>query len=261
MQVSVIHSWCFLRSVNVNPGSHHNLQILCSNVSHASPSTDQEKTPLSSSTYLDDTDAAICSPYLIYYGFNEKDHFCVLDLISKHHRIWTIAELSLFNFLPLLIMLVLYPLIIIKLKQHRVPENVINFQTVIRKKRQNYRLTRMFIVITVEFLLCWGPYIIDRVLLLIDLNLDWCIFIYFSFIARITPAFFHAINPVIYFIFLSSFCQGFKNIFRFSCCSRTRPQAPPDSLNNIPQAKQNIYSTLIFYVKNVLVFGSSALYR
>ena len=185
---------------------------------------------------------AICSPYLIYNEFNEQFQLCISELNSKQYRVWFIAILSLFLFFPLLIMLVLYPLIIIKLKQQRVPGNVINFQAVIRRKRQNYRMTMMFIVITVAFLLCWGPYIIRLLLVnVIEHNLDSCIFIYFSFIAIITPYVFHAINPVIYFIFLSSFRQGFKNIFRSSCCSRTRPQAPADNfeLNNIPQGLHN----------------------
>ena len=138
--------------------------------------------------------------------------------------------------------MVLYPLIIIKLKQQRIPGNVISIQAVIRRKRQNYRMTMMFIVITVAFLLCWGPYIIRLLLVyVIEHNLDSCIFIYFSFIAIITPYVFHAINPVIYFIFLSSFRQGFKNIFRFSRCNRTTLQASADNfeLNNIPQGLHN----------------------
>ena len=180
---------------------------------------------------------AMCSPYFVYYEFNEKFYFCVWKLNSKQTRIWNITELSQFQFLSLLIMLVLYPLIIIKLKQHRVPGNVISIQAVIRRKRQNYRMTMMFIVITVAFLLCWGPHIISRVLFVIERKRDWCNFMYFFFVASITPAVFHAINPAMYFIFLLSFRQGFKNIFRFSCCNRTRPQdlAGNFELNNIPQ--------------------------
>ena len=137
--------------------------------------------------------------------------------------------------------MVLYPLIIIKLKQHRIPGNVISIQAVIRRKRQNYRMTMMFIIITVAFLLCWGPHIIHLLLFMIDLNLDWCNFIYSFLVAFINRTVFHDINPVIYFIFLSSFRQGFKNIFRFSRCNRTTLQASADNfeLNNIPQGLHN----------------------
>ena len=117
---------------------------------------------------------AISSPYLIYNeSVNEQFQRCIWKLNWKQTRIWIIAKLLLFHFLSLLIMLVLYPLIIIKLKQHRAPGNVINFQAVIRRKGHNYRMTMMFIVITVAFLLCLGPYIIYYLLVfVIEHNLD-----------------------------------------------------------------------------------------
>ena len=182
---------------------------------------------------------ATYSPYLIYYEFNKQLYFCFWNLnFETQIGVWFIAQVSLFLFFPPLIMLVLYPLIIIKLKQRRVIGNVISRQAVVRRKRQNARLTMMFLVITVAFLLCWGPYTIVIVLYLFEHKRDSCNLIYFYNVARITPVVFHAINPVIYFIFLSSFRQGFKNIFRSSCCSRTRPQAFAENfeLNNIPQA-------------------------
>ena len=54
--------------------------------------------------------------YLVYNEFHEQLDFCYTELNSKQSRIWIIADLSLFRFLPLLIMLVLdlYLLIIIK---------------------------------------------------------------------------------------------------------------------------------------------------
>ena len=165
---------------------------------------------------------AIWSPFLVILEFDENDQTCFYRS-KPYYLIWIAADLSLLRLLPLLIMLVLYPLIIIKLMKEKVPGNVHCDQVVIKRRKQNFRLTMMLIVLTVTFLLCWGPHIIHWLLTLI-LKLDRCNFFYLFFVAfRITPVVFHAINPVIYFIFLSSFRQGFKNIFRSSCCNRTRP--------------------------------------
>ena len=184
---------------------------------------------------------AMSSPYLVFLEFNENNPFCVLFSITMRQYLYAVFPL-LFFFISLLTMLVLYPLIIIKLMKKKVPGNVHCDQVVIRRRRQNLRLTMMFLVITVAFLLSWGPNVIFRVSFVTEQS--WLVAgcnSYFYLVSLITPFVFHAINPVIYFIFLSSFRQGFKNIFRSSCCSRTRPQAPADNfeLNNIPQALHN----------------------
>ena len=187
------------------------------------------------------------SPYLVFLEFNEfNTEKCIIySNAVLQRRSWLAANLSLFLLLPLLIMLVLYTLIILKLRKERVPGNVLCDQVVIRRRRQNYRTTMMFIVLTVAFLLCWGPIILYLVLTVTKHRLVGCNR-YFLKVSNITPVVFHAINPAIYFIFLSSFRQGFKNIFRPCCCTRTRPQAPANNseLKNIPAILLLLFSRL-----------------
>ena len=182
---------------------------------------------------------AMSSPYLVFLEFNENNPFCVLFSITMRQYLYAVFPL-LFFFISLLTMLVLYPLIVIKLMKKEVPGNVHCDQVVIRRRRQNLRLTMMFLVITVAFLLSWGPRIISLVFTMTRYKLVscWCDRSFIVNVSIITRVVFHAIHPMIYFIFLSSFRQGFKNIFRFSCCSRTRPQAPVENfeLNNTPHA-------------------------
>ena len=171
---------------------------------------------------------AMSSPYLIYRKLSGERQRYFMIANNQRFRNWSTANVLLFFFLPLLIMLVLYPLIIIRLRKHKVPGNANFSDAGIRRAKLNFRLTIMFIVITVAFLLSWGPYVMIYLLFIwtnerwILLNIDPCIFAYTLFISLITPVVFHAINPVLYFIFCSSFRQGFKNIFQSSCCSKTK---------------------------------------
>ena len=166
------------------------------------------------------------SPGLVNSMYRIQDKTCILALYTEQSRIWFLALRILLLFLPLLIMLVLYPLIIIRLRQHNVPGNVNSLQAVIRRKKRNFRLTIMFIVITVAFLLSWVPYSMSWVILVTFVSLDWCALYFVLDITQFNVLVFVAFYPVIYFIFCSSFRQGFKNIFLSFCSSRRRPQVP-----------------------------------
>ena len=101
----------------------------------------------------------ICSPSLLFYHVVlEYRHFCYMEQSTRHLRIWHTIRISLFFFLPLLVMLVLYPVIIVKLRRQKIPGNANCSQAVIRRRKHNFRLTTMCITITVAFTLCWGSY-------------------------------------------------------------------------------------------------------
>ena len=98
---------------------------------------------------------AMSSPALIFVNFSLNDQYCYTDLSIHHLRIWDTISIISFSFLlPLLVMLVLYPVILVKLRRQMIPGNAICSQAVIRRRKQNYRLTTMFITITAAFIVC-----------------------------------------------------------------------------------------------------------
>ena len=163
---------------------------------------------------------AVNIPELVYESFDEHKR-CYFTITLKQWSIWWSVGSSLFFLLPLLSMLVMYPVILVKLRQHKVPGNANRSHAVIRRK-QNFRLTIMFIVISTAFVLTRGPF---TVLGAIHLYFPtcWsqlkktCSFTYLRFARFGIPVVFHAINPMIYFIFCSSYRKGLRQAFSCSC--------------------------------------------
>ena len=130
-------------------------------------------------------------------------------------------------------------MIVVNLRRQKIPGNANYSQAAVTRRKQNFRLTALFITITVAFMLCWG---INQVIYIISLfspATNCTIFYKVSNIVSVFPMVFHAINPVIYFIFCSSYRQGIKQLF-FCCCCHTHVHHAPGGdqleLNNIPQA-------------------------
>ena len=59
---------------------------------------------------------AMSSPTLIFFNFNLNYHSCYMILSTHHIRIWHTIRTSCLFFVPLLVMLVLYPVIIVMLR-------------------------------------------------------------------------------------------------------------------------------------------------
>ena len=146
---------------------------------------------------------AMCSPTLFFLNFNLKYQFCYLGLSLHHWRIWNIIRISFFFFVPV---------IIFKLRRQKIPGNAKPSQAVIRRKKQNFRLTAMFITITVAFMLCWGMERVMYLNVLFLLVINWCTFLKVITVVVIFPTVFYAINPLIYFIFCPSYRQGIKQL-------------------------------------------------
>ena len=178
------------------------------------------------------------SPTLSFFSFNVEYQYCYMDLTGHQSRVWNIVYSSLFFFLALIVMLVLHPVIIVKLRRQKIPGIANFYQAVVKRRKQNLHLTTMFITITVAFVLCWGSYQVMNLVNSISNVTDWCTFDKVDNIVILFPVMFHAINPLIYFIFCSSYRQGIKHLL--CCCYRfTHEQhAPADhqlQLGNIPQ--------------------------
>ena len=179
----------------------------------------------------------ISSPMLIFFDFNLKYHSCHMILSTHHIRIWHTIRTSFLFFVPLLVMLVLYPVITVKLRQQKIPGNANCPQAVIKRKH-NFRLTTMFLTITVAFIICWGMNHITLLVYLFSLT-DECTFPNVHNVVNVFTLVFHAINPVIYFTFCPSYRQGIKQLL--SCCfRRVHEQHSPGSnqieLDSIPRA-------------------------
>ena len=109
---------------------------------------------------------AMSSPWLFFFNFNLKHQNCTLELSRHHLRIWHTIRISLFFFVPLFVMLVLYPMIVVNLRRQKIPGNANYSQAAVTRRKQNFRLTALFITITVAFMLCWG---INQVIYIISL--------------------------------------------------------------------------------------------
>ena len=184
---------------------------------------------------------AVSIPVLFFTIFKVEHQYCFgkFSIHQSHILLWDFLYLSSFFLLPLLVMLVLYPVIIVKLRQQKILGNATCSQAVMAKWKQNFRLMTMFLTITVAFILCWGT---DRVMYLIysfSLVTDWCTIDKVDIFVVELPLVFHAINPVIYFIFCSSYRKEIKQLLS-CCCCHTHLHYAPDcdqmiELGNIPQ--------------------------
>ena len=72
--------------------------------------------------------------------------------------IWYITFLVLLFVLPVVLMLVLYPVIIVTLLRLKVPGNSSSLSQVIRLRKRNIHLTKMFISIIVPLLVTNGTF-------------------------------------------------------------------------------------------------------
>ena len=173
---------------------------------------------------------AVCWPFLYYSTYVLESKECYLTRTSKQFMIWIISFLVVFYALPILFLLVLYPVIVIKLVRQKVPGNL-SSQSEVRKRKRNISVTKMLITVTVTLILTHGTFQVVYVFSLVPDLLDSCVLDTIYSIIYPFPYAFHAINPVIYFIFCLSYRQGLKHIF-FCCC----PQSV--SRRNLPGGEQ-----------------------
>ena len=164
---------------------------------------------------------AINSPDLYYTSYNSQTRKCCSNMRKHVFLVCIITFLVLFVALPFLFMLVLYPVIVITLVRQKVTGNSTSHSWVMRRRNQNIRTTKMFIAIIVALLLTYGTYQFAYVIVVFSLASDWCLALKILYIALPFRLLFHAINPVIYFMFCSSYRMGIKRVF--SCCCDQSP--------------------------------------
>ena len=167
---------------------------------------------------------AFNSPYLFTFKLVEHPEgtWCVQKLKkafaeSSSFVSYQLAYHILFKFIPVLLLVILYSIIVIKLKTQVHPgEQSANSQQ--QRDRRNRNVLQMSIAIVTVFVLCWLPYSINFLILWYQDNFTHfsCSF-WISYEVSIYMAnAYCAINPVICFMFSSNYRKALKRLIKCS---------------------------------------------
>ena len=168
--------------------------------------------------------AAVNSPYLFTFELVEylEGTGCVIEWEkafgeSSSFESFLLAYISLFIYIPVLLLVILYSIIVIKLKTQAHPgEQSANSQQ--QRDRRNRNVLQMSIAIVTVFVLCWLPYSINFFILWYQDNFTHfsCSF-WISYEVSIYMAnAYCAINPVICFMFSSNYRKALKRLIKCS---------------------------------------------
>ena len=118
-------------------------------------------------------------------------------------------------FIPVIILVILYSIILIKLKTQAHPgEQSANTQQ--HRKRQNRNVLQMSIAIVLVFVSCWLPFYTKLfVIEYSSVQFSCAVLLYFDVAVVMTVAY-CAINPIICFVFSSNYRQGLKRLMNCS---------------------------------------------
>ena len=118
-------------------------------------------------------------------------------------------------FIPVIILVILYSIILIKLKTQAHPgEQSANTQQ--HRKRQNRNVLQMSIAIVLVFVSCWLPFYTNLfVIEYSSVQFSCAVLLYFDVAVVMTVAY-CAINPIICFVFSSNYRQGLKRLMNCS---------------------------------------------
>ena len=160
---------------------------------------------------------AVLSPYLLAYklalyqgelhclrqwneSFSPKNYFLVLFVVSFY--------------VPIAMLLILYSIIVIKLKLQKIPgEQSTNAEQ--QRAKRNRNVLKMAIAIVLGFVLCWVPWSISMLLPYFERDSLSCgFFIIYLNTSRVMAVSNCAINPSICFIFSSNYRNALKRVLR-----------------------------------------------
>ena len=132
---------------------------------------------------------------------------------SSSHASFVLAYYSLFIYIPVLLLVILYSIIFIKLKTQAHPgEQSTNNQQ--QRKRRNRNVVQMSIAIVTVFVLCWLPYNTNYLIIEYQersVHFSCNLQIYFAVTYFMINAY-CAINPIVCFMFGSNYRQGVKRL-------------------------------------------------
>lgn len=156
------------------------------------------------------------APRLYYSSLGINDCLCTNDPLFKIRLIWD-ASYAVLIVVALAVVIVIYSRIIVHLKKTKIPGvSTSSSLHIARRKRENTRLSVMFIIISLVFFSSWFPFWLSIMLLryfFVDGN---CILEQVHSVISILPGIQTSGNPLLFFTFSTQFRQGLKSIFKFS---------------------------------------------
>jgi len=131
---------------------------------------------------------------------------------SSSKEDYFLALAVVFLYFPIALLIMLYSIIVIKLRSQKIPgEHSIIVEQ--ERARRNRKVVKMSMAIVVGFVLCWVPLSIGILLLFFAPELP-CGFFLYSRIALFLAYSNCAINPWICFSFSTNFRQGLKKLLK-----------------------------------------------
>ena len=116
-------------------------------------------------------------------------------------------------FIPVMLLVILYSIILFKLKTQAHPGQSVNTQQ--HRKRQNRNVLQMSIAIVLVFVSCWLPFYTN--LFVIEyISVQSCAFLLYFDVAVVMTVAYCAINPITCFIFSTNYRQGLKRLMNCS---------------------------------------------
>ena len=163
---------------------------------------------------------AVCCPLFVSAKLvkHADKLVCQIKILEQSHvaALYILAWYTMFYYIPVISLIIIYSIIVIKLKTQTFPgEQTVNAQQ--QRARRNRNVLKMAIAILLAFVLCCLPWSFVTLFLISAgdtvSRLHCGIFIFYD-IAFFVSQSNCAINPVICFIFSTNFCQGFKRLFK-----------------------------------------------
>ena len=164
-----------------------------------------------------------CWPYLFNFNLVEyqEDKWCInqLDVIfgeKSSFRIYLLSASILFFYIPFVVLVILYSIILIKLKKQAHPgEQLASVEE--QRTRTNRNVLKMTIAIVVAFFICWIPFSIQVVTVyFVPKNTLDCKFLVSYNVALFMAYANCAINPIICLTFSSNYRQALRRLV--NCC-------------------------------------------
>ena len=167
---------------------------------------------------------AVNSPYLFTTELVEypEGAWCVIEWEevfgdSSSYAGFVLASYSPFKFIPVLLLVILYSIIVIKLKTQAHPgEQSANTQQ--QRNKTNRNVLQMSIATVTVFVCCWVLYSINTFIIFDQdtfTHFSCSFWIYHKVTIYMTTAY-SAINPVICFVFSSNYRKALKRLIKCS---------------------------------------------
>ena len=132
---------------------------------------------------------------------------------SSSYENYLSAFIVVFLYVPIALLVIIYSVIVIKLKTQKIPgQQSVNAGQQRAKRNQN--VLKMAIAIVLGFVLCWVPWSIIILRLFFARDLPCSYYSTYFSITRAMVNLYCAINPCICFIFSQNYRQGLKRLLK-----------------------------------------------